>query len=94
MEPGNFVLFSDYAESFYGIKPPRWRDGLEAWTEALKVAPGEIEAEGVHIHLARIHLQLGEFDEARTNLDVVTNANYAKLKDALTGKLDELRRKN
>jgi tetratricopeptide (TPR) repeat protein len=89
MDPDNFILFSDYAESFYGIQPPRWRDGLQAWTEALKVAHDEIEREGVHIHLARLHLQLGEYDQARTNLDVVTNADYAKMKEVLARNLND-----
>jgi tetratricopeptide (TPR) repeat protein len=87
MDPDNFILFSDYAESFYGIKPPRWKDGLEAWTEALNIAHDEVEREGVHLHLARIQLQLGDYDQARTNLDVVTNANYVKLKNALAQNL-------
>ena len=88
MDPNNFILFSDYAETFYGFKQPRWKDGLEAWTEALKIARDEVEREGVCLHLARIHLQLGDYDQARTNLDVVTNANYAKLKDALAQNLN------
>jgi tetratricopeptide (TPR) repeat protein len=89
MDPDNFILLSDYAQSFYGIQPPRWKDGLEAWTEALKVAHDEVEREGVHIHLARLHLQLGEYDQARMNLDVVTNADYAKMKNVLAHKLKE-----
>jgi tetratricopeptide (TPR) repeat protein len=87
MDPDNFILFSDYAETFYGTKPPRWKDGLEAWTAALKIARDEVEREGVCLHLARIHLQLGDYDQARTNLDVVTNANYAKLKNVLAQNL-------
>jgi tetratricopeptide (TPR) repeat protein len=89
MDPANFILFSDYAETFYGLRPPRWKDGLEAWTEALKIARDEVEREGVRLHLARIHLQLGDYDQARTNLDAVTNANYAKLKDALAKNLKD-----
>ena len=89
MDPDNFILYSDYAETFYSTKPPRWKDGLEAWTEALKIAHDEAEREGVCLHLARIHLQLGDYDQARTNLDVVTNANYAKLKHALAQNLKD-----
>jgi tetratricopeptide (TPR) repeat protein len=89
MDPDNFILFSDYAESFYGTKPPRWKDGLEAWTEALKIAHDEVEREGVHIHLARIQLQLGDYDQARANLDIVTNADYAKMKNDLARNVDD-----
>jgi tetratricopeptide (TPR) repeat protein len=88
LDPDNFVLFTDYAESFYGTNPPRWKDGLEAWTEALKIARDDGEREGVYIHLARIHLKLGDYDQARANLDVVTNANYAAFKQRLTRNLN------
>jgi cytochrome c-type biogenesis protein CcmH/NrfG len=57
LDPDNFVLFTDYAESFYGTNPPRWKDGLAAWTEAFKIAHDDGEREGVYIHLARIHLK-------------------------------------
>ena len=53
------------------------------------MAHDEIEREGVHIHLARLHLQLGEYDQARTNLDVVTNADYAKMKEVLARNLND-----
>jgi tetratricopeptide (TPR) repeat protein len=87
-DPDNFPLFSDYAESFYGTNPPRWKDGLEAWTEALKIAHDDVEREGVYIHLARIEIKLGRFDEARLRLNGVTNENYAPLKRLLTRNLN------
>jgi len=83
LDPDNFILFTDYAESFYGTNPPRWKDGLAAWTEALKIAHDDVEREGVYIHLARIHLKLGDYDQTRANLDEVTNANYAEFKARL-----------
>lgn len=88
LDPDNFVLFTDYAESFYGTNPPRWKDGLAAWTEALKIAHDEGEREGVYIHLARIHLKLGDFDDARSSLDAVTNANYSEMKTRLLRNLN------
>lgn len=89
LDPDNFVLFSDYAESFYGTNPPRYQDGLAAWTEALKIAHDDVEREGVYIHLARINLKLGHYDEARRSLDVVTNAMYATLKSRISRNLNE-----
>ena len=88
LDPDNFVLFSDYAESFYGTNPPRWQEGLEAWTQALKIAHDEVEREGVCIHLARIQLKLGQYDQARASLNAVTNAGYAVMKGHLTRNLD------
>jgi tetratricopeptide (TPR) repeat protein len=88
LAPDDFVLFSDYAECFYGTNPPRWKDGLEAWTQALKIVHDEDEREGVYIHLARINLKLGRFDEARMRLSGVTNQEYAALKNRIMKNLD------
>jgi tetratricopeptide (TPR) repeat protein len=89
LDPDNFVLFTDYAQSFYGANPPRWKDGLAAWTEALKLAHDDVEREGVCLQMAHIHLELGQYDQARSNLDLVTNANYAPLKEPLARSLNE-----
>lgn len=80
LDPDNFVLFSDYAQSFYGTKPPRWKDGLAAWTQALKMAHDDDERQGVYIHLARINIKLGHLEEARQELGLVTNPAYYGLK--------------
>jgi len=88
LDPDNFVLFSDYAETFYGTNPPRWQDGLAAWTEALKIAHDDVEREGVYIHLARINLKLGHFNETRRWLDAVTNSTYAVLKGRISRNLN------
>ena len=83
LDPDNFELATDYAESYYGIRPLRTNDALVAWTNALNIAHNDAEREGVFIHLARIKTAAGRFDEARAQLDAVTNAIYAGLKDRL-----------
>jgi tetratricopeptide (TPR) repeat protein len=83
LDPENFALATDYAESYYGIRPLRTNDALVAWTNALNVAHTEAEREGVFIHLARVKLAAGRFDEARAQLDAVTNSLYADLKSRL-----------
>jgi tetratricopeptide (TPR) repeat protein len=80
LDPDNFSLATDYAEGYYGIKPLRTDDALEAWTNALDIAHNDVEREGVYIHLARIKMLAGRFAEARSQLDAVTNAQYASLK--------------
>ena len=83
LAPDNLVLATDYAESYYGIKPLRTNDALVAWTNALKIAHNDLEREGVLIHLARIKISAGMFDEAQATLDTITNAAYADLKRRL-----------
>jgi tetratricopeptide (TPR) repeat protein len=90
LAPDDFELFCDYAKSFYGIKPPRWQEGLAAWTDALKIARDDAEREEVYIHLARINLKLGHYDDARRRLNEVTNSMYATLKNRITRNLNEV----
>jgi len=87
LDPTNFVLASDVAMTYYGIKPLRTHDALTAWTNALSLAHDEVEREGVYIHLARIQLSAGRFAEAQAHLDAVTNPMYNDLKDRLTRNL-------
>ena len=83
LDPDNFELAVDYAESYYGIKPLRTNDALVAWTNALNTAHNDIEREGVFIHLARVKIAAGFFGEARAQLDAVTNDFYFDLKKLL-----------
>ena len=65
LDPGNFVLATDYAQTYYGIRPIRTEEAITAWKDVLKIASNETEREGVYLHLARIKLSAGRFDEVR-----------------------------
>jgi len=73
LDPGNFILATDTAQTYYGIKPPRHDDALAAWRKAYALASDDLERQGVQVHLARILVQAGRFDEARTNLAAITH---------------------
>ncbi len=83
LDPDNFPLRTDFAESYYEIKPLRTNDMLMAWTNALSVAHNEYEREGVYIHLARVKLAVGRYTEAQAHLDAVSNPDYDNLKTRL-----------
>jgi tetratricopeptide (TPR) repeat protein len=87
LDPNNFVLANDYAQSFYGTKPPRYREGLDAWQKVLPLARDEIEREGVYVHLARIEIKLTQFADAEKHLGFVTNEMYSSVKKTLTKNL-------
>ncbi len=89
LAPENFVLADDYAESYYGIKPLRTNDALMAWTNALQVAHTDLERQGVLLHLARVKIAAGFFEDASNHLAAVTNANYLDLKMRLERNLAE-----
>jgi tetratricopeptide (TPR) repeat protein len=88
LDPGNLILATDYASSYYGIKPYRTYDALVAWTNALAIAKDDNEREGVYVHLARWKIIAGRFAEAQAQLDVITNGVYADLRRRLQRTLD------
>lgn len=89
LDPKNFPLATDYAQSYYGIRPLRAEEAIEAWNYALQVANDETERQGVYCHLARIELNSGRFEEARKHLELVTLDLYKTLKERLTRNLIE-----
>jgi tetratricopeptide (TPR) repeat protein len=89
LNPQNFLLAADYAESYYGIRPLRTNDALGAWTNALQIARDDNEREGVYIHLARIKMAAGRFAEARAHLNDVTNAAFADTRHRLERSIAE-----
>ncbi|MGA2852982.1 MAG: tetratricopeptide repeat protein [Verrucomicrobiota bacterium] len=89
LDPDNFELATDYAESYYGIRPLRTNDALMAWTNALHTAHNDVEREGIFIHLARVKTAAMLFGEARAQLDAVTNDFYADMKKQLERNLVE-----
>ena len=103
LDPGNFPLATELAQTYYGFKPPpssdaeatqralqkHYDEALEAWLVALKLAGDDIEREGIFIHLARVNLMAGRFDESRRNLNLVTNAMYNDVKERLQKNLSK-----
>jgi tetratricopeptide (TPR) repeat protein len=88
LDPTNFLLATDIAMTYYGIKPTRTEDALKSWGDALKLAEGSLQREGVMIHLARFKMNAGRYDEARADLNVVTNADLAELKTRVLRNLE------
>jgi tetratricopeptide (TPR) repeat protein len=89
LAPDNFIFATDYAESYYGIRPYRTNDALASWTNALNVAHNDTEREGVQLHLARWKTSFGRFAEASNHLAGVTNAIYTDMRRRLERSLAE-----
>ncbi len=83
LDPANFELATDLAQTYYSMKPTQVQDALNAWTNALKIAPTEFQREGVYVHLARFKLFDNRFADARQDLSIVTNADLQELKRRL-----------
>ena len=89
LDPHNFPLASDVAQSFYGVRPLPTDEALKAWTNALSIAKDEIEREGVYVHFARINTLAGRWATAQGHLNAITNDVYADLKKRLVRNLAE-----
>ena len=103
LDPENFPLATDVAQTYYGIKlfktgdaevdrkneEKHYDDALAAWQYAYKLAADDIERQGVLIHYARLQINAGRFEAARTNLNAVTNEMLLVQKQRLEKKLNE-----
>jgi tetratricopeptide (TPR) repeat protein len=89
LDPANFPLATDLAQTYYGIQPPRAKDAFQAWNNALKIARDDLEREGIHIHLARWHRTTGDVEAAKRELNLVTNANYTAVKKSILKSLEK-----
>jgi tetratricopeptide (TPR) repeat protein len=87
LAPKDFVLAQEWAQTYYGIKPPRYEEALAAWNDVLQLAGDQLQREGVYVHQARIEIQLSRFDSASNHLAQVTNNVYQVLKSHLTKNL-------
>ena len=83
IDPKNFLLATDLAQSYYGIKPMRTNDALQAWTHVLNLATNDVERQGTYLHLARVEMNTGRFAESRAHLNMVTNVDFNELKERL-----------
>lgn len=89
LDPKNFELAADYAQSYYGIKPVRVEEALGAWTRALSIADEEPEKEGVYIHLARFEIMGKNFAKARDWLTKVKHPFYNDLKKLILRNIED-----
>jgi tetratricopeptide (TPR) repeat protein len=89
LDPNNILLATDYAQSFYGIKPLRAGDAVAAWKHALTLAKSDAEKEGIYIHLARVELNSGRFADADQHLSMVKDPEMTDLRDRLKRNLEK-----
>jgi len=72
LQPDDFLLASDLAQTHYQLDPFPYKEAVSAWEKAFALAPSRNEKEGVMIHLARVHSKAANYDEARRNLNGIS----------------------
>jgi hypothetical protein len=93
-DPKSFVLATDVAQTYYGIKPFRFDEARNAWKTALKLANDDIEKEGVYIHMARIEWMAGNLDQSEQYLMGVTNQVHQVMKQRIMRNIEEKKTKS
>ena len=102
LDPENFVLATEYAESFYGMLPRGQVDrtvhaektreitdrAVEAWQAALALARDDLQRQGVLIHLARNRYLAGRYDQATADLVPVTHEALQTIKSRIQRNID------
>ena len=94
LDPENFSLATDLAQTYYYLKPQPLSDpkvaaeareklhqeAMNAWLEAQKIAKTDVQRQGVSIHFARLCIGEGKFDEARKYLAEVRDPELETLR--------------
>ena len=89
LSSNDFKVATDLAQTYYGINPPRVRDALQAWDEALKLAGDDAERQGVRLHLARWHRTAGDVEAARRELNQISDPAFATMKGNILKSLEK-----
>ena len=103
LDPNNFKLLTDVAQTYYGVKPEPMESAegrraaelklantaLGAWTNAIALAPDEDDRQGVLLHMVRWHIRVAQWDEAKSRLAAVTNELHRAMKSRLERNLNE-----
>ncbi len=103
LDPENFALATDLAQTYYYLKAetegnPEERkkaesrlqsEAISAWKDARQLAHDDLEREGTYIHMARLCIGYGRFDDARKHLEEVHHESYDVLKKRLYRNIEE-----
>jgi tetratricopeptide (TPR) repeat protein len=83
LEPHNFNYARDFAQTFYSLKPLPYDQALQAWTNTIAIARQESDLHDSYVHLARVKMLAGRYNEARAQLALVTNQGFLQAKTNL-----------
>ena len=88
---GNVEYARAYAETFYGVPDPEWREALDAW-DRVRVLSADAPDFALS-HLARISLRLNKPDEAESYLGMMHDPRFAPAQATLRRQVAHWRRR-
>jgi Tfp pilus assembly protein PilF len=86
LAPANEEYLRGYGETFFLIPNPDWHAALLAWTNIMEVTAHKDLALS---NLARIHLTLGDKEQARACLEKIEGSEFARIKAQLKLQIEQ-----
>src|SRR5207237_1073709 len=80
LAPMNLEYARAYAETFYGMPSPDWKEALVAWQHYLELSTDRNFA---YLQLARVSLKRHNKAEALSFLDKISDASFSEVKEKL-----------
>jgi tetratricopeptide (TPR) repeat protein len=90
LAPQDFEMSSTYAETFYEMPKPDWREAYEAWRFCLNQPLNDRQRQFVCGQLARVCVRLGRYEEAREWVAKLTGSEQEYVRRAIERKIAEL----
>jgi cytochrome c-type biogenesis protein CcmH/NrfG len=87
LAPTDLEYAGAYAETFYGIPNPDWKEAQVAWQHFLELSPNRNFA---YLQLARVSLKQHKKAEALSFLDKISDSSYSELKEKLRKQAEAL----
>jgi Tfp pilus assembly protein PilF len=87
LAPTNLEYARAYAETFYGMPNPDWKEAQVAWQHYLELSTDRNFA---YLHLARVSLKRHKKAEALSFLDKVSGSSYSEVKEKLRKQAEAL----
>ena len=85
LAPQNPEFARGYAETFYLVPRPDWQTALKVWKNYLNLIP---EKDFALLNLTRVHMKLGDAENARACLAQVTGLENERQKKRLSARID------
>ena len=87
LAPTDLEYARAYAETFYGIPNPDWKEAQVAWQHYLELSTNRTFA---YLQLARVSLKQSKKAEALSFLDKISESSFSQVKEKLRKQAEEL----
>lgn len=88
LEPENADFAFRYGESFYDVAEPDWEIALGFWEDLAEEDLSAVQRDALALHVARVLVELGRFEQARERIASVEREAFAATKANLLARIE------